>query len=286
MVVVLAVALPAVAEATYSIAAVDRDSGQVGGTGASCVGGMAVRIIYGPAPGKGVVHAQAWVNTAARDEAVRLLEQNAAPADVIAAITAPAFDGQAGLRQYGVVDLAGRAAGFTGADTLAHAEDRQGQHGAFAYSAQGNILTSPAVLDQAVAAFEGDGCDLADRLMRALEAGADGGEGDSRCTPDIPVDAAFLEVAAADGTALVRLEVGEGGVDPLPEMRRQYDAWRQIHPCPAPPDAGPGDGDGDDSGGCGCRGSAGPASGAALVLVLLAAARLTRRRTGVTSRLF
>ena len=62
-------------------------------------------------------------------------------------------------------------------------EDRQGTSGAFTYSVQGNILTSRAVIDRAEVAFPETGCDLADRLMLALEGGAMNGEGDSRCTP-------------------------------------------------------------------------------------------------------
>ena len=61
-------AAPAPAGATYSIAAVDRATGQVGGAGASCIGSESVRIIYGVAPGIGVVHAQAVVNEGARDQ--------------------------------------------------------------------------------------------------------------------------------------------------------------------------------------------------------------------------
>lgn len=248
------------AHATYSIVAVDPSSRQVGGAGTSCIGTLSVRVIYGAVPGRGAVHAQAALGGSGKASAVTQLEMEIDPAAIIAAITTTAFDSNAQRRQYGIVDLQGRAAGFSGNQTMAFSDDRQAQVGAFTYSVQGNILTSAAVLDETAAAFEASGCDLADRLMRALEAGAQGGEGDSRCTPGgIPSDSAFLEVDR-DGEpvgAFLRLEVtGTAPQNPLVALRSQYDAWRVTHPCPAPP--GPDAGLDDemmDGGGCGCSGS-------------------------------
>src|SRR5215813_5280890 len=90
--VAVTVLCPATARATYSIVATDNATGQIGGAGASCVGAFSVRNIYGVAPGHGAVHAQAQLNTAGREAAVRLLRMDTDPADIIAAITAPAFD--------------------------------------------------------------------------------------------------------------------------------------------------------------------------------------------------
>lgn len=235
--------MPTDAWATYSITAVNTASRQVGGAGTSCISGSSVYLIYGSAPGFGAVNSQAWANTDGRDEAVDLLEQGVAPADIIEALTAPTFDSSAEERQYGVVDLQGRAAGHTGSGTGNYADDIQGSDGVFAYSIQGNILTGPAVLTQAEDAFTtGGGCDLAERLMLALEGGAQNQEGDSRCTPDIPSDAAYIQVDLPEepaGSYLV-LEVSDTAPDnPLVELRAAFDAWRETHPCPvADPDAG------------------------------------------------
>jgi hypothetical protein len=172
------------------------------------------------------------------------MQMGESPEAILAAVTDPSFDSRYDRRQYGIVDLSPSAVGFTGASTLDYAGDVQGTVGVFTYSVQGNILTSRAVIDQARAAFEASGCDLADRLMRALEAGADGGEGDSRCTPDgIPSDGAFLQVDRPDeprGTWLsLRIDDTEPE-SPLVLLRAEYDAWRADNPCPAPPtpDAG------------------------------------------------
>jgi uncharacterized Ntn-hydrolase superfamily protein len=281
--IVTAIALASFpAHATYSINAVDTATGEVGGAGASCVGSLSVRVIYGAVPGVGVVHAQALLGGPAKDEAVTRLAQGTAPDAIVAAITDPGFDGNAQRRQYGIVDLQARAAGFTGAQTGAFADDRQGSIGTFTYAVQGNILTSEGVLDNTAAAFEAGGCDLADRLMRALEAGARDGEGDSRCTSrGVAADSAFLEVDRPGDLVgqYLRLEVTDTGAqDPLAMLRAQYDAWRATHPCPVvspdtETDGDPGIAPTGDAGGC-CSGSRGEAT---LLLVLLAALALRRR---------
>jgi len=233
------------ASATYSIVAVDTESGQVGGAGTSCVGdALSVSEIYGSVPGAGVLVAQAAINRAGRDRAVELLTERMSASAIMADITAEDFDPLSAIRQYAVIDSQGNAAGFTGTSTMPYANDVQGTSGEFVYSVQGNILTSAAVLDQAASAFEMSGCDLADKLMLALEAGADDGEGDSRCTPDgIPSDGAFIQVDLASGIAgsYLRLRVDDSRPDsPLVQLRTAYDAWRGQHPCASTADAGSG----------------------------------------------
>jgi uncharacterized Ntn-hydrolase superfamily protein len=280
----LIVAATTPAHATYSIVATDSASRQVGGSGTSCVGSLSVRVIYGAVPGKGAVHAQAQLGGPGKSTAVTQIGMDVEPSAIIAAITATSFDANAQVRQYGIVDLMGRSAGFSGTQTQAFSDDVQGTFGTFTYSVQGNILTSAAVLTQAKAAFEAQGCDLADRLMRALEAGGQNGEGDTRCTVDgIPADSAFIEVdreGESQGSWL-RLEVTDTAPqNPLVALRAQYDAWRATHPCPAPPmaDAGAtpdaGGGAAATDGGC-CSGS--PRSSWPLVLAVALLMRSRRR---------
>jgi uncharacterized Ntn-hydrolase superfamily protein len=261
--------LPAAAHATYSIAAVDRATQQVGGGVTSCVGNSDVSVVYGSVPGRGVIHAQASLNAAGRTEGVRLLGMDVAPADIIAAITTSSFDANARTRQYGVVDLMGRSAGWTGAGAMNYKEDRQGSFELFTYSVQGNILTSQRVIDQTEAGFRAGGCDLAERLMRALEAGAQNGEGDTRCTgpKQIPSDSASLQVDLQGQAAgqYLRLGVrGTGTTNPLVPLRQMFDAWRATHPCPtAAPDGGTGGAGGraGAGGGAGVGGGAGAGGG-------------------------
>jgi MYXO-CTERM domain-containing protein len=239
----LCVLWPSTVLATYSIVAADRATRQVGGAVTSCVGGS-VAGVYGSAPGKGAVAAQAASNRAGRDEAVRLLLMDVAPQQIITRITSAMFDPASARRQYGVVDLMGRADGHSGTGNGNFAGDRQGQAGDFTYSIQGNILTGPAVLSQSEAAFRGEGCDLADRLMLALEAGGASGQGDSRCTPGSPSSSAFIAVDLPDQPAGSYLRISvlpQGRSNPLPRVRAQFDTWRRTHPCPGdapPPDGG------------------------------------------------
>ena len=230
---------PSLAWATYSIAAVDLATGEVGGAGASCVGNLDVSIIYGAVPGVGVVHAQARLHLPGRDRAVALLAMGRTPEEIIAELTRPAFDARYRERQYGVVTLLGAAAGFTGDQTGPWAGHQTGRADPFVFAVQGNLLTGTAVIAQTEAGFAG--CDLADRLMQALEAGRANGQGDARCTPrGVPSDAAFLRVdPPAGGAPVVSLSVqATGNQDPVAAIRRAYDQWRAGNPCPAPPDAG------------------------------------------------
>jgi MYXO-CTERM domain-containing protein len=254
---------PSAAWATYSIAGVDLGTQEVGGAITSCVGTLDVGIVYGSLPGVGVVHAQAQLDQRGRGKsrALELLMQGTPPEQIITEITQPDFDQAFASRQYGVVDLTGRAAGFTGAQAQAYKNDQQGMSGSFVYSVQGNILTSQAVLDQAVGGFEQPACDLAERLMRALEAGADNEEGDSRCTRNgIPSDSAFIQVDRPGQTEpYLQLSIaGTGPESPLPTLRAMFDAWRTTHPCSAAGSGGPAAG----SGGAGVAGATAPTTGA------------------------
>jgi uncharacterized Ntn-hydrolase superfamily protein len=263
----LAMLVASPAGATYSIVAADATTRQVGGAVTSCVAPQSVDIVYRSAPGHGAIHAQAAANASGRDRGVALLEAGTAPADVIAQIATSSFDARFQSRQYGVVDLSGRAAGFTGSSAQQYREDRQGVVGSYVYSVQGNILTSIRVLDQAEAGFEARGCDLAERLMLALEAGATNGEGDSRCTTAyrLPSDSSSLQVDREGEPAGAYLRLAFTSTNPPHEnpiirLRALFDTWRTSHPCPAASDGGV---DGADASTGGTTGSAGGFAGGA-----------------------
>lgn len=269
-IVVLAVLVASPAGATYSIVAADAAARQVGGAVTSCVAPQSVAIVYRAAPGHGAIHAQAAVNTSGRDRGVVLLEAGTAPADVIAQITTSSFDPRFQTRQYGVVDLSGHAAGFTGSSAQQYRADRQGSVGPYVYSVQGNILTGAGVIDQAEAAFRARGCDLAERLMLALEAGAENGQGDSRCTRAyrIPSDASSLEVDREGEPAGSYLRLAFTSTtlvheNPIVRLRALFDTWRTTHPCPAADDGGADGADASAGGATGGGGGGAVAGGAA-----------------------
>ncbi|MBX2802933.1 MAG: DUF1028 domain-containing protein [Myxococcales bacterium] len=233
----LVIGLATTAHATWSIVAADADTGQVGGAGTSCVGPFDVGILFAAAPGVGAVHAQAFVNEQGRDRAAELLAKGSTPDEALNAITDPAADPYADFRQYGVVSLDGESVAWTGASNGDWAGDLQGTDARYTYSAQGNLLTGPEVVQRTADAFgEPKHCDLAEKLIRGLEAGAAPGEGDARCAPALPSDSAFIRLVDASGTVLLDLSVVDTApVDPLVALRTEFETWRDDNPCPEPP---------------------------------------------------
>lgn len=296
---------PTSAGATWSIAAVDPRTREVGVAVASCVeapyGTTILPFVAGLAPGRGALAAQARYSEPHRDRALALLLGGAAPQAVIDAVLAD--DLGATERQYGVVLLDLSTAAFTGTETMAWAGHVQGE----GVSVQGNILRGPAVVADALAAFEAEapGCPwtLADRLMLALETGAARG-GDGRCSAEQAALAAALRVARPDDDPDapwldLRIPSQEPGGDaPVALLRVAYDAWRRDHPpdasmctplaglsdVPRPTSAADEDLDdrGDDpppsSSACRCRSAADP-SWVPLSLLLSIAVH-PRRRAG------
>jgi uncharacterized Ntn-hydrolase superfamily protein len=177
--------------ATWSVIAVDRATGVVVISSATCVAQQAfekfpakdlrdVQAIV--VPGKGVAAAQAAVDRTRENQKLIFaeLQKGTAPAQIIEQLKKdPAIEG----RQFAIVDLEGRSAGFSGAKNGAVSLDRQGQVAGtqIFYSIQGNILANEEVVTAAVDAFTKAAGDLADRVMSAMEA-ADAKGGDSRCS--------------------------------------------------------------------------------------------------------
>jgi uncharacterized Ntn-hydrolase superfamily protein len=179
--------------ATWSVIAVDRATGAVVIASATCV---TQRALTGfPArdlrdiqaivvPGKGVAAAQAAVDSTRANQKLIFAEiqKGTAPDQILAMLKQ---DPRIARRQFGIVDLEGRSAGFSGEGNGAVSLDRQGQvtGTGIHFSIQGNILASEAVVLKAVDAFVAAGGSLSDRVMAAMEA-ADAEGGDRRCSCD------------------------------------------------------------------------------------------------------
>jgi uncharacterized Ntn-hydrolase superfamily protein len=185
--------VPSSAFATWSVIAVDRSSGTVVIASATCVAQAAfasfpakdlrdVQAIV--VPGKGVAAAQASVDSSRANQKLIFAEiqKGTPPAEIIALLKQ---DPQMARRQFAIVDLQGRSAGFSGERNMVVSLDRQGQIDGTGihYSIQGNILASEAVVTKAVDALVAAKGPLADRVMAAMEA-ADAAGGDSRCSCD------------------------------------------------------------------------------------------------------
>lgn len=256
-------AFPTMAHATWSVIAVDRGTGRLVVASATCVpqgalerfpakGLMDVQAII--APGFGVAAAQAGVDrTRANQSLIHAeLKKGTHPSAIIAMLMA---DSAIQMRQFGIVDLQGRFAGFSGARNGAASLGVQGQVPGTEvfYAIQGNILASNAVVQDAVRAFESAGGTVEDRVMAAMEA-ADAAGGDRRCTCDtqpVPKTVAACRsrtahvayLVAADATSREGTSFNDGAYalylnvtdentradedpNPVRTLRKRYDTWK------------------------------------------------------------
>jgi uncharacterized Ntn-hydrolase superfamily protein len=263
-----ALALPATAHATWSVIAVDRSTGRVVIASATCVNGDDVFLPGVQAvvvPGKGVAACQAAVDRTHKNQMLvyEELQKGTDPAAIVEMLsTDPAF----ASRQFGIVDLQGRAAGHSGASNGKVSEDQHGQVPGteIFYSIQGNILRPGDVVPNAVKAFVGAQGAITDRVMAAMEA-ADASGGDSRCScPPPPADGTAAKIACDGKTAHVAYilmaektdtsgdshnngeyamylrvaqpdkganAIREGeNLNPVKTLRLRYDEWRKKQP--------------------------------------------------------
>jgi hypothetical protein len=153
-------------------------------------------------PGKGAAVAQAAVD---RSRATQLriregLRNGESPDALLDELRGsdPAIES----RQFGIVDMSGRSAGFSGARNGAASLSLQGsvRGTGIEVAIQGNLLESDAVVLDAMAAFLSTEGTLEDRVMAAMEA-ADAAGGDARCTcttapvPEAPCSTRTAHVA-------------------------------------------------------------------------------------------
>ena len=250
---------------TWSVVAVDKQTGDVGVASASCVGELHIDAIAALVPGYGAAATQAAFDIDNRNRVFDLLKTKTQTAtDIIGEVSSKDYDRQVETRQYGVITFVDNGvvdlAGFTGTENDDWAGDMQEDGERWAISVQGNILEDEFVVANALEAFtiiDGENGDdeniaLSDRLLRALEAGSAAG-GDKRCNSgdtQQTASSAFIMVAKnstdakpfaardigkvdnqrdGDGsTPWLYLTVAEPslGRNPLLALREECDTWR------------------------------------------------------------
>ena len=225
---------------TFSIIAVDPNTGEVGAAGATCLFNQndgIIDIISSLIPGKGGILSQAYVcipninlqngidqmnNGLSPDEIIDWLVEN----DQCNALSFY-------YRQYGIVDFDEngnvRTAGYTGTFADNYKEDRQGD----TYSIQGNILLDQSVIDNMENNFNNTEGSLAEKLMSAMQ-GANFAGADSRCLDEGTSSAtAFLVVYQPDdivGQPSLELNVGsqQPGVEPINVLQDMFDNYLSL----------------------------------------------------------
>jgi len=224
------------AQDTFSIVAVDDETGEVGSAGASCLddnqfpGSGGAYIISDILPGIGAIHTQSFYLEGNQANARMLMEDGKSPAFIINFLQNSQNDveNNSAVRQYGIAGFSsfgtGRAAAFTGTNCF----DYKGQIVGTYYAIQGNILLGPEILDSMEVRFLNTNGTLADKLMAAIQ-GANVPGADTRCLNEgVSSLSAFLRVArpddAADDLYLdLNVPFTPFGVEPIDELQTMYD---------------------------------------------------------------
>ena len=177
------------AQATWSVLAVDTQSGEMVVSSATCLqqkvfatlGAKDLRDIQAVVVlGKGIAVAQSFVDTTRQNQQLirDALTKNIAPSQILELLK---NDKNFETRQFGILNLQGERASFNGSKNLPTALSQGGSVGSsIHYQLQGNVLASQDVIFAAAQAFEQAKGKLSDRVMAAMEA-ADSKGGDMRC---------------------------------------------------------------------------------------------------------
>ena len=227
------------AQHTFSIVAVDVETGEVGSAGATCLtsadcGGCGGAVIISDlVPGRGAMNAQATVciPNSNLNTGIVQMQIGDAPDEVLAYVLANdncAF-GDTGDRQYGIVDISpdgeARSTAYTGGNALDYANHIIGPN----YAIQGNILLGQEVLDGMEAGFLNTEGSLAEKLMGAMQ-GANIPGADIRCLDDgLSSESSFLRVAVPEDIIGPSLDLIVGatlpGVDPIDSLQTLFDEY-------------------------------------------------------------
>ncbi|WP_299673830.1 DUF1028 domain-containing protein [uncultured Roseobacter sp.] len=214
---------------TISILAYDAKSGTFGGaaaTGSLCVGGWVLRgdVRSGLSASQGTSPSTLW-----GEDALALMNAGVSAQDAVAELT----KGDPGRdhRQLSVLDCAGRTAGFTGHESVAHA----GVLAADCLVVSGNMLTDGAVLTAARDGYLNAPGSMPLRLLAALTAAQEAG-GDIRGFKS----AALLQLHPDQAPLSLRIDYAE---EPLAAMHdlyaratsQPYVGWTQVVPTRSDP---------------------------------------------------
>ena len=232
--------------ATFSIVAVDTNTGEVGSAGGSCIAGSI--IISDIHPGVGAIHTQAYYLPANQNYAASLMDQGYSPNEIIQLLEENDIQNNPSIRQYGIADLysgiyygmlfeeecleiegavwngnsnsgelgecsdpaISRSASFTGNNC----SDWKGHINGINYAIQGNILLSEDILLGIEAGFLNTNGPLDQKLMAAIQ-GAKVPGADTRCLDEgISTLSAFIRIAKSDDNTNYYMDLNVNSVIP------------------------------------------------------------------------
>jgi len=202
---------------TYSIVARDSVTGELGVAVQSHWFSVGSRVIWAQ-PGVGAIATQSFTEVSYGPLGLDLMRAGKSAAQALAALITA--DPQESVRQVAMVDARGNVAVHTGSDCIAAAGNHRGKQ----YSVQANLMEKNTVWDAMARAYETSEGDLAERLLRALEA-AQGEGGDIRGKQSAAIVIVGGERTGRPWERLVDLRV-EDHPEPVKELRRLIDVHR------------------------------------------------------------
>lgn len=232
--------------ATFSIVAVNTNTGEVGSAGGSCIANSI--IISDIHPGIGVIHTQSYYLPANQIYASNLMNDGYSPDEIILLLEENDYQNNPSIRQYGIIDIVeginygllleeecselpganwtgvtdsgelaecseesiSRNASYTGSNC----SDWKGHINGIDYAIQGNILLNEDVLLSIEDAFVNTNGSLDQKLMAAMQGGKIPGA-DSRCLDEgISTLSAFIRVAKSDDINDYYMDLNVNSVTP------------------------------------------------------------------------
>ena len=220
---------------TFSIVAIDTETGEVGSAGGSCIAGSI--IISDIHPGIGAIHTQSYYLSGNQNYASNLMEQGYTPNQIISNLVLNDVQNNPSIRQYGIVsfDNGGESASYTGENCL----DWKGHINETIYAIQGNILLNESILDSMESKFISTNGPLSQKLMAALQ-GAKVPGADSRCLAEgISTYSAFIRVAQPNDGNEYYMDLNVNSVipyfiendlwiDPIDTLQILYNEWYET----------------------------------------------------------
>jgi uncharacterized Ntn-hydrolase superfamily protein len=201
-------------KATFSIVAVDAETGEIGCAVQSRYFAVGNVVPWARA-GIGAVATQAAGVAVFGPRILDLLSTGLGPEEAISQVLAA--DSGSATRQLGVVAADGSAAAHTGSECLAWAGHRTGP----GYAVQGNILAGEAVVAEMERAYLATGGSLAERLVAALEAGqAAGGDVRGQQSAAVVVERPGAAAESREGVDRVCDLRVDDHPEPIVELRR------------------------------------------------------------------
>jgi hypothetical protein len=182
------------AQATWSIIICDTRTGEVAVASATCLTSFDLQantpvllVGIGGATAQSFVDSTGANRTFIRDG----FYTGTSPTDIVAGLSV--FDSSHQNKQYGIADVMGRTATFSGTGAGIWKGGTTGTVGDLVYAVQGNVLWGPEVVDAAVQAIIDTPGDVPAKLMASMVAArVEGGDGRCSCSPANPTGCSTL----------------------------------------------------------------------------------------------